>query len=84
MGGHSQLDFGTESVFNTVDPPLLVPKLLRSVIKFKITNPCCTKVLLVDSDYQSLLILESIMKKFSISVDLAFNGFHAIQMIEEK
>lgn len=52
MHVYSNLDFG-ESSMNPLSPPEFIPKLLQSVIKFKLTNNCCSKVLMIDNDHFS-------------------------------
>lgn len=46
----SALDFG-ESTNPNLDPPELSPKFLNAVIKYKLTNQCCSKVIIADNDY---------------------------------
>ena len=47
------MDFG-DSSNPSLDPPELNPKFLNSIIKFKLTNKCCSKVLISDNDYFSV------------------------------
>lgn len=69
----SFLDFG-DSTLNLMKPPEIIPKLLNSVIKYKITNSCCSKVLIVDNDYFSSFTLNCLLANWDIKVDKAYNG----------
>lgn len=73
ISNRSHLDFG-DSTLNCNEPPQMFPKLLTSVIKFKLTGPCCKKVLLVDNDHYNLLVLQFILQKYGIQCDKATNG----------
>jgi len=44
-------------------PQMAEPKLLKTVIKYKITKKCCSKVLVVDSDHFSVLVLSIFFEK---------------------
>lgn len=51
------LDFGTDPSTESLKPPIMHPKLMNAVIKFKLTANCCTKVLLIDADHYQHLAL---------------------------
>jgi len=41
----------------SIHPPEFTPKLLPSVIKYRLRLTCCSKVLIVDNDHYSVLSL---------------------------
>ncbi len=67
------MDFG-DSTLNLIKPPEFNPKMMNSVIKFKITSGCCSKVLIIDNDYFSVFTLNSLLMRWGIKADKAFNG----------
>ena len=57
MKTHSNFDFGAELSNPSIHPPELTPKLLSSVIKYRLRLTCCSKVLIVDNDHYSVFSL---------------------------
>ncbi|CAD8203687.1 unnamed protein product [Paramecium octaurelia] len=81
---HSAYDLGLEQSTPSIHPPELTPKLLPSVIKYRLRLTCCSKVLIVDNDHYSVLSLQKVLEKYNIKCDKAFNGVEAQQMISNK
>ncbi|CAD8093830.1 unnamed protein product [Paramecium sonneborni] len=79
----SALDFG-ESTNPNIDPPELSPKFLQSVIKFKITNQCCSKVIIADNDYLNVSVLQILLNKYEVKSDKAFTQQQTLQYIKNK
>ncbi|CAD8110556.1 unnamed protein product [Paramecium sonneborni] len=81
---HSVYDLGLEQSIPSIHPPEFTPKLLPSVIKYRLRLTCCSKVLIVDNDHYSVLSLQKVLEKYNIKCDKAFNGIEAQQMIYNK
>ncbi|CAD8203151.1 unnamed protein product [Paramecium pentaurelia] len=81
---HSVYDLGLEMSTPSIHPPEFTPKLLPSVIKYRLRLTCCSKVLIVDNDHYSVLSLQKVLEKYNIKCDKAFNGVEAQQMISNK
>ncbi|CAD8152072.1 unnamed protein product [Paramecium octaurelia] len=79
----SALDFG-ESTNPNIDPPELSPKFLHSVIKFKLTNQCCSKVIIADNDYLNVSVLQILLNKYEVKSDKAFTQQQTLQLIKSK
>ncbi|CAD8201828.1 unnamed protein product [Paramecium octaurelia] len=75
---------GLEQSIPSIHPPEFTPKLLPSVIKYRLRLTCCAKVLIVDNDHYSVLSLQKVLEKYNIKCDKAFNGVEAQQMISNK
>ncbi|CAK93973.1 unnamed protein product (macronuclear) [Paramecium tetraurelia] len=75
---------GLEQSIPSIHPPEFTPKLLPSVIKYRLRLTCCSKVLIVDNDHYSVLSLQKVLEKYNIKCDRAFNGVEAQQMISNK
>ncbi|CAD8189757.1 unnamed protein product [Paramecium pentaurelia] len=75
---------GLEQSIPSIHPPEFTPKLLPSVIKYRLRLTCCSKVLIVDNDHYSVLSLQKVLEKYNIKCDKAFNGVEAQQMISNK
>ncbi|CAD8179491.1 unnamed protein product [Paramecium pentaurelia] len=84
MKTHSNFDFGAEMSNPSIHPPELTPKLLSSVIKFRLRLTCCAKVLIVDNDHYSVFSLQKVLEKYNIKCDKAFNGIDAQKLIQNK
>ncbi|KAM3146020.1 hypothetical protein pb186bvf_001998 [Paramecium bursaria] len=84
MKTQSAIDFGFESSTRSIHPPELNPKLLNTVIKYRLRTECCSKVLIVDNDHYSVYTLQLVLGKYNIKCDKAFNGVDAQQKIDEK
>ncbi|CAD8101286.1 unnamed protein product [Paramecium sonneborni] len=80
---NSALDFG-ESTSPNIDPPELSPKFLQSVIKFKLTNQCCSKVIIADNDYLNVSVLQILLNKYEVKSDKAFTQQQTLQLIRNK
>ncbi|CAD8072044.1 unnamed protein product [Paramecium primaurelia] len=79
----STLDFG-DSTNPNLDPPELSPKFLHSVIKFKLTNQCCSKVIIADNDYLNVQVLQILLNKYEVRSDKAFTQQQTLQLIRNK
>ncbi|CAD8187116.1 unnamed protein product [Paramecium pentaurelia] len=79
----SALDFG-ESTNPNIDFQELSPKLLHSVIKFKLTNQCCSKVIIADNDYLNVSVLQILLNKYEVKADKAFTQQQTLQLIRNK
>ncbi|CAD8173736.1 unnamed protein product [Paramecium octaurelia] len=84
MKTHSNFDFGAEQSNPSIHLPEFTPKLLSSVIKFRLRLTCCAKVLIVDNDHYSVFSLQKVLEKYNIKCDKAFNGIDAQKLIENK
>ncbi|CAD8177982.1 unnamed protein product [Paramecium octaurelia] len=84
MKTHSNFDFGAELSNPSIHPPELTPKLLSSVIKYRLRLTCCAKVLIVDNDHYSVFSLQKVLEKYNIKCDKAFNGIEAQKLIQNK
>ncbi|CAK88364.1 unnamed protein product (macronuclear) [Paramecium tetraurelia] len=79
------IDFGqTEQAANQVRLPEFHPKLLAHVIKYRLRTNCCSKVLLLDNDPFSVIVLQKVLQKYDIKCDYCFNGVQAMEIIENK
>ncbi|CAD8047745.1 unnamed protein product [Paramecium primaurelia] len=79
------IDFGqTEQAANQVRLPDFYPKLLTHVIKYRLRNNCCSKVLLLDNDPFSVIVLQQVLQKYDIKCDYCFSGVQAMEIIETK
>ncbi|CAD8059108.1 unnamed protein product [Paramecium sonneborni] len=79
------IDFGqTEQAANQVRLPEFHPKLLAHVIKYRLRTNCCSKVLLLDNDPFSIIVLQKVLQKYDIKCDYCFNGVQAMEIIENK
>ncbi|CAD8110979.1 unnamed protein product [Paramecium sonneborni] len=79
----STLDFG-DSTNPNLDPPELSPKFLHSVIKFKLTNQCCSKVIIADNDYLNVQVLQILLNKYEVRSDKAFTQQQTLSLIKNK
>ncbi|CAD8183650.1 unnamed protein product [Paramecium octaurelia] len=79
----STLDFG-DSTNPNLDPPELSPKFLHAVIKFKLTNQCCSKVIIADNDYLNVQVLQILLNKYEVKSDKAFTQQQTLQLIRNK
>ncbi|CAK87466.1 unnamed protein product (macronuclear) [Paramecium tetraurelia] len=79
----SALDFG-ESTNPNIDLQELSPKFLHSVIKFKLTNQCCSKVIIADNDYLNVQVLQILLNKYEVKSDKAFTQQQTLQLIRSK
>jgi hypothetical protein len=66
------IDFGFESVFSIKTPIPLQPKLLKTIIKFKLTNSCCSKAIIAGNEFTTMRMYELILEFYGISADKAF------------
>lgn len=60
------------------------PKLLPQVIKFRLRANCCAKVLILDFDPFSIIVLEKVLQKYDIKCDFAFNSAEGFETIDYK
>ncbi|CAD8099579.1 unnamed protein product [Paramecium sonneborni] len=79
----SSLDFG-DSTNPNLDPPELNPKFLQSVIKYKLTNQCCSKVIIADNDYLNVQVLQILLNKYEVRSDKAFTQQQSLSLIRNK
>ncbi|CAD8097761.1 unnamed protein product [Paramecium sonneborni] len=79
------IDFGAaEQTINQISLPEFNPKLLTQVIKYRLRNNCCSKVLILDNDCFQIIVLEQVLKKYDIKCDYGFTGSEGLDIIEIK
>ncbi|CAK86496.1 unnamed protein product (macronuclear) [Paramecium tetraurelia] len=79
------IDFGAaEQTINQISLPEFNPKLLTQVIKYRLRNNCCSKVLILDNDSFQIIVLEKVLQKYDIKCDYGFTGSEGLDSIEMK
>ena len=80
----TQIEFDSEYRYNIHVPHGIEPKLMKTVFKYKLSSQCCSKVLIADSEYLNIQVLELILSNYTKKIDRVFTGEDALKKIEEK